>query len=164
MAGNTSQEATEPLSNPVDGSRIADPKLRQILMIPSQEEVASRESLFAELASSLLGEQAVHRRIGNRPDAYVSSDEENPLALVQIGLHGMGLWTAPDTMECLCIGTMSDDEFVDRVRRDPGAAKLLPRIFRNDEESEDEVRLIISMQGVSINIQYCRTPAVEKYV
>lgn len=141
-----------------------DPSLRQILAVPSQEEFASRESLFASLVSSLLGEQAARCIIGNGPDAYASTDGECSLALVQIGLYGMGLWTAPDTMECLCIGTMSDDDFVNRARQDPGVVKLSPRVFRNNEESEDEVRLIISLGGVSINIQYCQTPAVEEYV
>jgi hypothetical protein len=168
MAASTSQEEMVPSSEAADGRESSDypsdPALRKILMLPSQKEIASRESLFADLARSLLGEQAVRCKLSKGPDAYLSTEEENTLVLVQMGLHGMGLWAVSDTMECLCLGPMSDDEFVNRVRRHPGAIKLSPRIFRNDEESEDEVRLIISIQGVSINIQYCQTPAVEKYV
>ncbi|KAK2762277.1 hypothetical protein FQN54_001287 [Arachnomyces sp. PD_36] len=141
----------------------SDPALWEALMIPSQKEISSKESLFSSLASSLLGEQAARCKIANGPDAFITCTEENTLALVQVGLYGMGLWSAGDTMECLCIGTMSDDDFVNRARRHPDVAKLSPRVFRNDEESEDEVRLIISMQGVSINIQYCKTPAVENW-
>lgn len=163
MAANTTQEATEP-DGQYPSDHPMDPTLRQVLAFPSPEEFASRESLFTSLASSLLGEQAERCKIRKGPDAYVSTDEESTLALVQIGLYGMGFWTTSDTMECLCIGTMSDDDFVTRARQNPGVVKLSPRVFRNTEETEDEVRLIISKQGVSINIQYCQTSAVEEYV
>jgi hypothetical protein len=166
--GSVLPGATASLFNTMDELQISNetsyPVLKQILSIPSEEEVASRTSIFSELAQALLGEQAVSCRIGEGPEAYISPSGENTLALVQIGLHGMGLWSVSDTMECLCIGTMSDDEFLDRLSKDPDASSLSPQIVRNAEESEDEVRLIISLRRVSIDIRYCQTPAVEKYV
>ena len=167
-AANISLEAAASLSNITCKQQISnDPSnftLKQILGIPSEEEIASRESLFTELASGLLGKQASRCQIGKGPDAYISPAGGGTLALVQTGLHGMGLWKFSDTMECLCVGTMSDDEFLNRVSKDPGAASLSPQVIRNSEESEDEVRLMILLRGVLINIRYCQTPAVEKYV
>ncbi|KAH8724637.1 Poly(A) polymerase type 3 [Phaeosphaeriaceae sp. PMI808] len=118
-------------------------------MIPTADEIQQRQDAF-----TLLKQIVTNSSSGN--DSVTS---DIPMVIVSVGSYALGMWTSASDVDCLCIGTTSSKTFFKLARqRLLKAEDQNVRILRKVEASTGTM-LELSVNGVSMDLQYC--PAAQ---
>ncbi|KAI9717742.1 MAG: hypothetical protein M1812_004471 [Candelaria pacifica] len=148
MASSTSSAAsvdkipTKDVLNFLQSSTTLNSFLAEHSAIPTEVDIALRQSAFAQLKSIVSPKHA-----------------DVKLVLVPTGSYGLGVWAVSCDIDCLCIGSISTSVFIQLARqRLKKAATQGVRILRT-VKSASGTYFELEIQGVLLNLQYC--PATE---
>lgn len=130
-------------------------------MIPTESDIALYKIAFAKLCKILLGEEVLAIRNGEGPIAYSSTNRGVSLVMAPTGSYAMDVWDTTSEIDCLCIGSCSNNTFYSLARQrlrkeaDPGLKVLLA-----DKDGSGSM-LEVEIQGVKLNLQYCQSRFAE---
>ncbi|KAF2258557.1 hypothetical protein CC78DRAFT_526146 [Lojkania enalia] len=123
-------------------------------MLPTDEESRGRKEVFSLVKEVLLGS---------------SSDKESaisdiPMVIVPVGSYAIGTWTSTSDIDCLCIGSISPKTFFKLARQRIHRAQTQGIRLLRKVEANTGTMFELSVNGVSIDLQYCAaTRIVEKW-
>ncbi|KAI1079170.1 hypothetical protein F5B20DRAFT_181492 [Whalleya microplaca] len=113
-------------------------------IMPSEEDIAKRETAFSSLKEIMEGMYADQNGPGK--SAFV---------VVPVGSYGLGVWTPTSDIDCLCIGPNSSETFfrlaTQHLRRAVGeGVRILRRV-----NARSGTMLELEIGSVKIDLQYC---------
>ncbi|PVH95385.1 hypothetical protein DM02DRAFT_675522 [Periconia macrospinosa] len=123
--------------------------LQAYSVFPTAEEKDERKRAFDLVKSVILD-----------TTSEGSSKSEIPLVMTAVGSYALGVWTSDSDIDCLCIGTISSKTFfslaIQRIHRDESQSiRLLRKV-----EANTGTMLEISVNGITMDLQYCPAAAV----
>ncbi|KAF2018297.1 hypothetical protein BU24DRAFT_421277 [Aaosphaeria arxii CBS 175.79] len=114
-------------------------------MFPTKEEIEGRRDAFALIKKIILG--------SSNDEETIESDI--PMVMVSVGSYALGVWTSASDIDCLCIGSISSKTFFKLARQRIHRAQDQGVRFLRRVEASTGTMFEISVNGVSMDLQYC---------